>query len=128
MRFCFRNREVDIDLPCLMGIVNVTPDSFSDGGDFFEPESAVKHCLKLHEDGAGIIDIGGESTRPNAPEISEFRNPAPAEADYELWGNLVERRGKRLILEARCTSEGKTIAEAHALFLATDTIADLAAD
>ena len=71
MRFCFRNREVDmLDSPCLMGIVNVTPDSFSDGGDFFDSDIAVKHCLKLHEDGASIIDIGGESTRPNAPEVS----------------------------------------------------------
>jgi len=71
MRFCFKNREVDmLDGPCLMGIVNVTPDSFSDGGDFFDKDSAVKHCLKLYEDGAAIIDIGGESTRPNAAEVS----------------------------------------------------------
>ena len=71
MHFCFRNREIDIlDGPCLMGIVNVTPDSFSDGGDFFDSDIAVKHCLKLYEDGAAIIDIGGESTRPNAPEVS----------------------------------------------------------
>jgi dihydropteroate synthase len=53
-----------------MGIVNVTPDSFSDGGDFFAVGAAVKRCLELHADGAGIIDIGGESTRPNAPEVS----------------------------------------------------------
>ena len=59
-----------LDGPCLMGIVNVTPDSFSDGGDFFDRNTAVEHCLKLHEDGATIIDIGGESTRPNAPEVS----------------------------------------------------------
>ena len=59
-----------LDGPCLMGIVNVTPDSFSDGGDFFDKDAAVKHCLKLWEDGALIIDIGGESTRPNAPEVS----------------------------------------------------------
>lgn len=71
MRFCFRNREVDmLDGPCLMGIVNVTPDSFSDGGNFFDRYAAVQHCLKLYEDGAKIIDIGGESTRPDAPEVS----------------------------------------------------------
>lgn len=70
MRFCFRNREADIDVPCLMGIVNVTPDSFSDGGAFFDRDAAVRHCLKLYEDGAAIIDIGGESTRPNAAEVS----------------------------------------------------------
>lgn len=59
-----------LDGPCLMGIVNVTPDSFSDGGDFLDMDTAVKHCLKLHEDGALIIDIGGESTRPKAAEVS----------------------------------------------------------
>ena len=53
-----------------MGIVNVTPDSFSDGGNFFDRYAAVQHCLKLYNDGAKIIDIGGESTRPNAPEVS----------------------------------------------------------
>ncbi|MFA6716196.1 MAG: dihydropteroate synthase [Victivallales bacterium] len=70
MRFGFRNREVVLDAPCLMGIVNVTPDSFSDGGDFFDTGAAFRHCLMLHAEGAGIIDIGGESTRPNAREVS----------------------------------------------------------
>ncbi len=70
MRFCFRNRETSIDVPCLMGIVNVTPDSFSDGGAFFDRDTAVRHCLKLYDEGAAIIDIGGESTRPNAAEVS----------------------------------------------------------
>ena len=55
----------------LMGIVNVTPDSFSDGGQFLEPNEAVDRALKLEEEGAEIIDIGGESTRPNAPLVSE---------------------------------------------------------
>jgi dihydropteroate synthase len=47
-----------------MGIVNVTPDSFSDGGQFFSPDAAVAHARALHEEGADIIDVGGESTRP----------------------------------------------------------------
>ncbi|MBT6723903.1 MAG: dihydropteroate synthase, partial [Planctomycetaceae bacterium] len=51
-------------LPVIMGIVNVTPDSFSDGGKFFDPQAAVDHGLQLVHDGAGILDIGGESTRP----------------------------------------------------------------
>jgi dihydropteroate synthase len=50
--------------PLLMGIVNVTPDSFSDGGRFFNPEAAVEHALRLAEEGAEILDVGGESTRP----------------------------------------------------------------
>ena len=54
-----------------MGIVNVTPDSFSDGGNYFEAENAVKHALELIEDGADIIDLGAQSTRPGYEEISE---------------------------------------------------------
>lgn len=54
----------------IMGIVNVTPDSFSDGGDFFSPELAIDHALKLVKDGADVIDIGGESTRPGSDPVS----------------------------------------------------------
>lgn len=53
-----------------MGILNVTPDSFSDGGQFVAPESALPHALKMVEDGADIIDVGGESTRPGAEPVS----------------------------------------------------------
>ena len=56
--------------PALMGIVNVTPDSFSDGGQFDNTAAAVKHALQLADDGAAILDIGGESTRPYAAEVS----------------------------------------------------------
>ena len=54
-----------------MGVVNVTPDSFSDGGRFEDAESAIAHAHKLLEDGADILDVGGESTRPGAPPVSE---------------------------------------------------------
>jgi len=54
----------------VMGILNVTPDSFSDGGKFFDAQSAVRHGLEMAGDGADIIDIGGESTRPGARDIS----------------------------------------------------------
>jgi dihydropteroate synthase len=54
----------------VMGIVNVTPDSFSDGGCFFDPDAAVAHGEKLAEDGADILDIGGESTRPFSEKVS----------------------------------------------------------
>ncbi len=57
--------------PLLMGIVNVTPDSFSDGGRFFDAEAAVAHGLELVREGADLLDIGGESTRPNAEPVSE---------------------------------------------------------
>jgi len=55
----------------VMGIVNVTPDSFSDGGLFLDPQAAVDHAFELIEEGADLIDVGGESTRPNASPVSE---------------------------------------------------------
>lgn len=59
-----------LDRPHLMGVVNVTPDSFSDGGDFLDPEIAIAHGLALLADGADILDIGGESTRPGSAPVS----------------------------------------------------------
>ncbi len=56
--------------PSVMGVVNVTPDSFSDGGRFVEPGAAVAHARRLTEEGAAIVDIGGESTRPGAAPVS----------------------------------------------------------
>src|SRR5476651_1048170 len=70
----FRARQFEFTFPrpaLVMGIVNVTPDSFSDGGNFFDSRKAVQHALKLIEQGAEILDIGGESTRPNAKPVSE---------------------------------------------------------
>jgi dihydropteroate synthase len=66
--------------PLLMGIVNVTPDSFSDGGQFLDPQAAIDHSLKLLNEGADILDIGGESTRPYATRVSaeeELRRVIP---------------------------------------------------
>ena len=67
-----RQFEFSFPRPALvMGIVNVTPDSFSDGGQFLEPDAAVARAVKLAEEGADIIDIGGESTRPGAEPVGE---------------------------------------------------------
>ena len=60
----------DADRPTLMGIVNVTPDSFSDGGLFLDPERAIAHGRELVQQGADVLDIGGESTRPGAAGVS----------------------------------------------------------
>ena len=70
----FRARQFEFVFPrpaLVMGIVNVTPDSFSDGGNFLDTDAAVAHALKLVGQGAEILDIGGESTRPGAEPISE---------------------------------------------------------
>lgn len=61
---------LDLSTPRVMGILNVTPDSFSDGGDFSQTDLAVKHAYQLVDEGADVIDIGGESTRPNATPVS----------------------------------------------------------
>lgn len=57
--------------PALFGILNVTPDSFSDGGDFFDPEAAARQAEVLLDEGAHVIDVGGESTRPGSDPVSE---------------------------------------------------------
>lgn len=66
----FQTKNALLQKPQIMGILNITPDSFSDGGSYNSVEKAVEHALKLINDGADIIDIGGESTRPNAKTIS----------------------------------------------------------
>lgn len=75
-----RHRLIFGQRTLVMGIVNVTPDSFSDGGDFFSPEEAVKQAVKMVSEGADILDIGGESTRPYSdpvPEKEEIRRVVP---------------------------------------------------
>lgn len=64
------NQTLDLSTPQIMGILNVTPDSFSDGGQHHQKDQAVKHALQMIADGATIIDIGGESTRPHADAVS----------------------------------------------------------
>lgn len=81
---------LDLSVPHVMGILNVTPDSFSDGGKHNGKEQAVAHALQMIEDGATVIDIGGESTRPGASPVSieeEIRRVVPvveALAKYDV--------------------------------------------
>jgi dihydropteroate synthase len=63
-------KQLDLGLPQVMGILNLTPDSFSDGGRFVDPDAALKHAFQMVEQGAAIIDVGGESTRPGARFVS----------------------------------------------------------
>ena len=60
----------DLAFPCVMGVLNVTPDSFSDGGLFVHPEAAVRQGVEMAEEGAAIVDVGGESTRPGSDRVS----------------------------------------------------------
>lgn len=65
-----RGRTLDLSRAAVMGILNITPDSFSDGGVFFDPDAAVAHARAMVEAGAAIVDVGGESTRPGARPVS----------------------------------------------------------
>ncbi len=69
MKLFLKNRIVECSKPLIMGILNITPDSFSDGGKFINPEDAVRQAEALIGDGADIIDVGGESTRPGAQKV-----------------------------------------------------------
>ena len=70
-----RGRVLEVDRPRILGIINVTPDSFSDGGNFFSPDAAIEHGERLLAEGADILDVGGESTRP--------QNAQPVDAEEE---------------------------------------------
>ena len=80
------------DRPLIMGVLNVTPDSFYDGGKFYAPEEAIKHALKMVEEGADIIDVGGESTRPFSERISpeeELKRAIPVIEGIRAKSNVV---------------------------------------
>jgi len=71
MMWKIRKREIVLEKTLLMGVLNVTPDSFSDGGRFVRPDKAIRHGLRMVEEGADMVDLGGESTRPGAEPVSE---------------------------------------------------------
>ena len=81
--------RIDLSRPRVMGIVNVTPDSFSDGGAHADERSALRHAEQLLRQGADILDIGGESTRPGAPPVpleEELRRVLPVVREAVKWG------------------------------------------
>lgn len=93
------------DHPLLMGIVNVTPDSFSDGGRFLEPQAALDHALRLAEEGADMLDIGGESTRPGA-------EPVPADEELRRVLPVIERLADRVTLPISIDTTKAAVARA----------------
>lgn len=83
-RWRIRGGELPLDRPLVMGVLNVTPDSFSDGGRHLDPDDAVRRARRMVEEGADLVDVGGESTRPGA-------EPVPAERQWERIGPVLER-------------------------------------
>ena len=102
----------------VMGVVNVTPDSFFDGGQFLEPEAAVAHAVRLAGEGAGLIDVGGESTRPGAP-------PVAPEAEWRRVGPVIERLHGRLEVPISIDTRHAEVA-ARALEAGADLVNDVA--
>ena len=80
MQLILRDKKITLDRPIIMGILNVTPDSFSDGGLYSNPARAIDHGIELRRRGADWIDVGGESTRPGAQPVTaeeELRRVLP---------------------------------------------------
>ena len=88
-----------------MGVVNVTPDSFSDGGEFLDADAAVAHAKRLGEEGAGIVDVGGESTHPGADPVSE-------DVEMQRVVPVVERVAQTIGLRVSVDTAKLAVAEA----------------
>ena len=110
-----RDRTLTIGLrPLVMGIVNVTPDSFSDGGKWLDTSAAIAHALKLIEQGADILDVGGESTRPGAepvPVEEELRRVVPVVAE------VAKRTGVLISIDTMKAEVARACLEAGALIV-----------
>ena len=119
---CLRERILPIgaSYSYLMGILNVTPDSFSDGGKFLNPEEAVRRLERLIEEGADLIDVGGESTRPGATSVSseeEIRRILPV---LEAWG---KKKREAILSIDTAKSEVAELALRHGASLVNDVTA-----
>ena len=104
-RWKLRSKTLSVGrIPLLMGIVNVTPDSFSDGGEFLDPDKAIRHGLELAAAGADVLDVGGQSTRPGArpvgaqeeidrvlPVVSELCRISPVPVSIDTFSPAVAR-------------------------------------
>jgi dihydropteroate synthase len=114
-----------------MGVVNVTPDSFSDGGSWFEPAKAVAHGLDLLAEGADILDVGGESTRPGAerpPLEEELRRVMPVVRELCGAGALVSVDTMRAEVAEQAVAAGAVVINDVSGGLADDAMLALAAD
>jgi dihydropteroate synthase len=117
---------------CLvMGVVNVTPDSFSDGGEWFEPEAAIAHGRQLLAEGADILDVGGESTRPGSEPVGvdeERRRVVPVIRALRDTGAQLSVDTSKLAVAEAALSAGATLVNDVTAFRADPDLAGLVAD
>ena len=117
--------------PIVMGVINVTPDSFSDGGLFFEPDDAIEQGRSLIADGAGILDIGGESTRPGADPVGaaeELERVEPVIAELAGEGVPISIDTSKEDVAAGALAAGATIVNDVTALRADPGIAGICAD
>jgi dihydropteroate synthase len=101
-----RTKELSLDQrPLVMGILNVTPDSFSDGGKFFTAQHAIDQALRMEDDGADVIDIGGESTRP-------YATPVDAETERQRIAPVFEALASRVSIPLSIDTSKAIVAQA----------------
>ncbi|MGR0221216.1 dihydropteroate synthase [Agromyces sp. ZXT2-6] len=114
-----------------MGVVNVTPDSFSDGGRWFDADAAISHALELAESGADILDVGGESTRPGAARVEpdeELRRVVPVIRELAARGLRVSVDTMRAATAAAAVEAGAEIINDVSAGLADEAMARIAAE
>ena len=120
MQLDSKGRSLSLDRPHVMGILNVTPDSFSDGGRFKRIDLALGHASEMVADGATLIDIGGESTRPGAPDVSEQEEldrviPVVERMVKELDVMVSLDTSKAAVMAAGCAAGAHLINDVRAL-------------
>ncbi|MNG82312.1 Dihydropteroate synthase [compost metagenome] len=120
MQLISKGRSLSLERPHVMGILNVTPDSFSDGGRFKQLELALAHARQMMEEGATLIDIGGESTRPGAPDVSEQEEldrviPVVERMVQELDVMISLDTSKAAVMRAGCAAGAHLINDVRAL-------------
>ena len=118
----FRARQFEFRFPrptLVMGVVNVTPDSFSDGGQFFSPATAVAHALELVAQGAEILDIGGESTRPGAEPVSEAEELRRVIPVIEKLAKILSKPGRDALPRVRADRQ---VSPTKAILISIDTM------
>ncbi|MGH2808613.1 MAG: dihydropteroate synthase [Actinomycetota bacterium] len=120
MKLQCRDRVLSLDRVAVMGVLNVTPDSFSDGGLWLDPDKAIAHAREMVEQGAAIVDVGGESTRPGAepvPEEEELRRVLP------VIEALADRIDVPISIDTRKESVARAAVEAGATIV-NDTLGE----